>query len=75
MEKINGASRGRVCYQQSLPRLVPYQIDFFQKTDCLSLVLLYMWVEYELVWTCFRAQPGKFTFFILFCHFNSHCEL
>ena len=23
------------------------QIDFFQKTDWFSLVLLYMWVEYE----------------------------
>ena len=39
------------------------QIDFFQKTDWFSLVLLYMWVEYELLWTYFRAQNGKITFF------------
>ena len=38
-----------------LSQLFLNQIDFFQKTDWLSFVLLYMWVEYERKWSYFRA--------------------
>ena len=38
------------------------QIDFFYKTDYLSLALLYMWVKYELMWLGFSPQNEKIQF-------------
>ena len=35
------------------------RIDFFYKTDWLSLTLLYMWVEDELIWMRFSTQNKK----------------
>ena len=35
------------------------RIDFFYKTDWLSLTLLYMWVEDEFIWMRFCTQNKK----------------
>ena len=42
------------------------QIDFFHKTDYLSLALLYMWVKYELIWMGFSPLNDFFWFSEIF---------
>ena len=42
------------------------QIDFFYKTDYLSLTFLYMWVKYELIWMMFSAGNANFRFSEIF---------
>ena len=44
---------------------------FFYKTDCLSLILIYMWVEDELIWMSFSSQNKKFRFFEIFAIVNT----
>ena len=50
------------------------KLIFFHKTDWLSLVLLYMWVTYELIETSFSAKKEDLCFGD-FCHYKSHCKL
>ena len=44
--------------------------DFFHKTDWLSLVLLYMWMTYELMETSFSAKNEDFRFLEMFAIIN-----
>ena len=46
------------------------QIDFFYKIDWFSLMLLYMWVEDELIWMSFSAQNQKNWFSEIFAFVN-----
>ena len=41
-------------------------IDFFYKTDYLSLTFLYMWVKYELIRMRFSAENENFRFSEIF---------
>ena len=46
------------------------QTDFFHKPDWLSLVLLYMWVTYELIETSFSAKNEDLRFLEIFAIIN-----
>ena len=56
--------------QSQISQIFIDQIDFFDKIDWFSLILLYMWVEDELIWTSFSVPNSKFMFLEIFAIVN-----